>query len=746
LLFLQRIIPLSPFFCPPSLHAQLPTARLDSVFPPGLRAGTETEVTIAGADLDGVDQLHFSDAGLSAVRVDGLKFKITASAGMAPGAYEVRAAGKYGITASRIFTVGLLPEVNEPGAKSPAKAFAITPPVTVNATADGEAADHFRFTAKKDERITIACAAERIDSPLNAVVAILDAGGREIYSAHRTQQADAALDFTAPADGDYTVRVHDMTWQAGVYRLTIAPPQDAKTAPLGLPLSGALCDWMPTQPVVEKVLKPEANAVPDRMLPVPAVTTGSGSREWLEFKGTKDRKVMLDLLGHRHGQPSDWVMQVFKITRDDKGQEKSERIAEFDDIPSPPGLESLQLGSRDPSGAITCEDGVTYRLHLTDRFRAEKPWRLVLRDPQPGFSLTAFSVSPLTRGGAVHRWSPLLRKGGSALINVAVLRRDGFDGPVTLRIEGLPAGVTGREFTVPNGIASASLVVRAAADAKTWSGRVKITGTSGDLSVTAREAIPRWSVGNTGSERLGVRLSSDGFVLAVQDAEAAPLAIEPAEQKVYESALGGSIEVPVKFTRDASLKGFKGEWEALLMGLPGLRQAPVVKPPGDAKDAKLVLNLQRKDGNEFQPGTWTCYATARGTIKWKPDEKAPEKEVADAVWSSPITVKIEPSPVRLTASESITVAPGGKVEVPLKLERRYGFADAVSVEFAPAEGVKGLSAEKLSVAKEAADTKFVIAAAADAPHGTHETQIKAKCSWNGQEIPWTVKLNVEVKP
>jgi hypothetical protein len=726
------------------LHAQLPTARLDAIFPPGLRAGTETEVTVAGTDLDGADRLLFSDAGISATRLDGLKFKVTASAGMTPGPYEVRAAGKYGITASRIFTVGLLPEVNEPGDNhSPVKAFAVTPPVTINANAGGDAADHFKFTAKKDERLTIACAAERIDSPLNAVVAVLDAAGRELYSAHRTQQEDAGLDFTAPADGEYTVRVHDMTWQAGIYRLTIAPTQDAKTTSLAMPLSGALCDWMPAQPTAE-ITAPAANAAAAHKLTLPAqVSVAGGTRGWFEFTGEKGRKLVIDVLSHRLGESSDFVAQVFKVTRDEKGQEKTDRLAEFDDIPSLPGLESLQLGSRDPSGAITCEEGITYRLQLTDRFRAQRPWRLVLRDPQPGFSLVSFSVSPITRGGAVHRWSPLLRKGGSALVSVAVLRRDGFDGPVTVRMEDLPAGVTCGEVTVPNGVASAALVVRAAADAKTWSGRVKITGKSGDVTVTACEAIPRWSVGNTGAERLDVRLSSDGFVLAVQDAEAAPLGIEPAEQKVYESAVGGSIEVPVKFLRDVSLKGFKGEWEAVLMGMPGLRQAPVVKPPGDAKEAKLVLDLKRKDGNEFQPGTWTCYASARGTIQWKPDEKGPQKELVDAAWSAGITVKIEPSPVLLTAPESVTVAPGGKVEVPLKVERRYGFAEAVTVEFA---GEKGLTAEKLSIPKEAGEAKLVISAAADAPHGARPVMLNAKCSWNGQEIPWSVNLNLEIKP
>ncbi len=61
---------------------QLPTTRLDAVFPPGLQAGSETTVALTGLDLAEVDRLIFSDAGLSAVHGEGLNFKITASAGM----------------------------------------------------------------------------------------------------------------------------------------------------------------------------------------------------------------------------------------------------------------------------------------------------------------------------------------------------------------------------------------------------------------------------------------------------------------------------------------------------------------------------------------------------------------------------------------------------------------------------------------------------------------------------------------
>lgn len=726
------------------VRGQLPTARLDGVFPAGVRAGTEVEVVLTGADLDDADRLMFSDGGLSAVRVEGMKFKVTASAGMAPGLYEVRAAGKYGISASRLFAVGAIGEVVETGDNgSVEKAMVVTVPVTVNGTTGADAADYFRFRAGKGQRLVVSCAAERIDSQLNAVVAVSDAAGRELMAAHRTVAGDARLEFEAPEEGDYTVKVHDMAWQAGVYRLTVASPEEAVEAgAMVLPLAGTVA-MVPTEPLV-RFEKAAAGGAEAHKVALPGTFTGSGSAEWVEFTGEKGRQVVLDVFSHRMGEPSDWFVRVLKVTKDEKGQEKVEQVAIFDDTAAPAGTEPLALGSRDPSGVLSCEEGVVYRVQMVDRFNARRPWRLVLRDPAPGFGLAAFPVSPVTRGAAVQRWSPLLRKGGTSVMQVAVLRRDGFDGAVALQMEGLPEGVSVEPVTVPAGVNSAVLVVRAGAEAKTWSGRLKVTGTSGGQTVTAGEAVPRWSVGNAAGERFGMRLANDGLVLAVHDGETAPLGIAAAEAKVYETAMGGAVEIPVKFVRDAALKGIKGEWEAMLTGMPGMRQGPVVKPAGDAQEAKLVLDVKNKDGNVFQAGEWVVYASARGTVQWQPGgEKAPVKELVDAVYSGPIRVKIADSPVVLMVPETVVVAPGGKAEVGIKLERRYGFAEAVAVELA---GAKGVTAEKLSVAKEAAEGKLVIAAAADAAVGVQEVMLNAKCAWNGVEVPWSVKFKVEVKP
>src|SRR5438552_6121521 len=80
-----------------SLLAQLPVARLLTVFPPGGKVGSQFEVSLTGADLDEANQLHFSDNGITAKQKfaeNGLpeanKFVVTIATNTAPGVYDVR--------------------------------------------------------------------------------------------------------------------------------------------------------------------------------------------------------------------------------------------------------------------------------------------------------------------------------------------------------------------------------------------------------------------------------------------------------------------------------------------------------------------------------------------------------------------------------------------------------------------------------------------------------------------------------
>ena len=98
--------------------AQLPTTQLTSIFPAGARQGGTAEVTIAGADMDDVTELHFSHPGLAATpqmtpatdlmptRPVPNKFTANVAQDTPPGIYEVRAHGRFGLSNPRLFVVG----------------------------------------------------------------------------------------------------------------------------------------------------------------------------------------------------------------------------------------------------------------------------------------------------------------------------------------------------------------------------------------------------------------------------------------------------------------------------------------------------------------------------------------------------------------------------------------------------------------------------------------------------------------
>jgi hypothetical protein len=235
-------------------------------------------------------------------------------------------------------------------------------------------------------------------------------------------------------------------------------------------------------------------------------------------------------------------------------------------------------------------------------------------------------------------------------------------------------------------------------------------------------------------------------MLAVTEDGSAPLQVEAAAPAVFETSLGATLEVPVKFLRGASHKGFKGEWEAALFGLPGQRLWQPAKPAADAAEGKLAVALVKKDGNQFVPGTWTVYAATRGTVQWQPDEKVPARELRDAAFSAPIQVKIDPSPVAMAAPDVVTLARGGTAALAVKLDRRFGFAEAVELSLRLPEGLKGVAAPAVPVAKEAAEGALALEGATDAPPGRHAAVIEAKCQWNGEELISRRDIIIEITP
>ncbi|QDU97173.1 hypothetical protein [Lignipirellula cremea] len=234
--------------------AQLNYPQLTSIYPPGGKQGSEVEVTIAGANLDDTLKLMFSHPGLTASakmnEADAVtpdpqpvenQFVVSIAADTPPGIYEVRTVGRYGISNPQAFQVGVLTDVLDDNKN---KKFDTPTELPVGSVATGRVdagnRDYWKTTIKKGERVLIECAAQRLDSRMDAALILYDAAGRELDRSRDVIGMDPLIDFTAEVDGDYIIAVFDYVFDGGAdytYRLAVhnRPHIDFIFPPSGLP-------------------------------------------------------------------------------------------------------------------------------------------------------------------------------------------------------------------------------------------------------------------------------------------------------------------------------------------------------------------------------------------------------------------------------------------------------------------------------------------------------------------------------
>ena len=629
---------------------QLPSPRLDTAFPQGVQAGTSTEVTFTGADLGEVSALIFDTAALTAAKLEGLKFRITAAADCPHGFHEVRVATRLGVSTSLPFIVSDAPQIVDAGKNHTREtAEALSIPGVVHGRADAEQRDFYKVTAQAGQPLHLACSGFALDSLMDPVVTVLDASGATLARGDDELDRDAELSFVAPADGDYFVVVHDKLFagtSAHAYRLAVSrDPAAVLAAPVRLP--SAAPDFAVGNPQRVAEIEPNDTAGAAQMLTLPAEMQGALDRDWFTFPATAGKPLWIEVFAERDGHATDAVAVIHKVTRDAAGAETSKQVLELDDQGEPPVPPLWQLGSRDPAGRFTPDETATYRVQLTDRFRSRRPYRLTVREAVPDFAVVALPDSPANEEKKHFKWQWNVRRGGSAGLTVAALRR-GYDGEIVLRAEGLPAGVTA-SGAIAAGAPTGSLMFHATPDAKAWCGNVRVVAEGGGVAREVQSIAYRWNVENRDTQRLAARLST--VALGVVD-ELAPLTISPVETKVWEAAIGSDLEIPLKLARPNADAPPKGEWQLAPVGLPGLvKFEPMKLDSATANDGKLVLRLQNKDGNAFKPGTYTMWVRGRGLVAYKADAKDKVRDLKHVELSGPLTIKLTEPPATAPAAK-----------------------------------------------------------------------------------------------
>lgn len=201
-------------------QAQSPAmARLTLIQPVGARIGSTIEAVVQGSDLEDSSGLMFSVPGITATPKDGNRFTITVASNVPPGVCDVRFVGRFGISNPRAFEITTNPSWSIPATNNSPTAVVHLPLNTIaDAHVTANAVDHYGVELKQGQRVLARIVSRELDSKLEPVLVFFNAEGHELLRARRS-----FLDFTAPSDGKYLLKVHDALYRGGndyFYRLS----------------------------------------------------------------------------------------------------------------------------------------------------------------------------------------------------------------------------------------------------------------------------------------------------------------------------------------------------------------------------------------------------------------------------------------------------------------------------------------------------------------------------------------------
>lgn len=690
---------LALLFLASSVRADLPSPRLDRVVPLGAAAGSSVEVEVLGADIEEATKLIFDHPGITAKYVKDRKFAVTVGADVPTGTYDMRLVGKYGVTNPRLFAVSRgLTEVTEKGPNEDRETAQLVP---VNCVINGNSKNGkeavFRFAAKKGERIVAECAAQRLDSQLDANLALTNAEGKQLASNGDYAGKDPLVEFVAPKDGDYFVTINDLSFRGGhPYRLAISDQPHVENIFPRVMQAGAKAEltvygrnlgagakpspWsvndIPLDALTESVTPPDVlkrgqflfteHPTGHSVLPTAATCTLNGFQHRGVPLLVSGIPVSLEVEPNDDPQkPQKLALPVVLAGRFDK-----ERDADWYEIEPPEnGSYSFEVyceriaGRADPYLVVLDEkdnrvaelDDFGARMnafdgHLRDpqgtvNLSAKKKYRVLVQDryrrggARYQYVLVIRKATPDFYPAVIHHQNPgpggtTVRKGGAVYLDVILHNKEGFNGSVVITAEDLPKGLHAAPTTINNDTRGV-LVLWADKDAPEWVGPIKLTATGKSSEQTITRAVrPYTRVWN--STDLNSSRPTQELVVAV-GGETAPFALTPAVEKIEVEA-GKKIDLQVKCER--LWPEVKGNVNVIPLSFPNpIKMGPVTVTEGNSEVA-VALEVQAN----ARPGEYTITLTGQAQVPFAKDPKATARpNTLVPLPSRPITVVVTPA-------------------------------------------------------------------------------------------------------
>ncbi len=624
--------------------------QLFSLSQSGGQAGTSFDLHVVGGNqLVEIDSLHFSNPAITAElkSLDPLPFTeqqvpqyghfvVTIPNELASGRYEVRAKGRHGISNPRALLISNLP--NEAPSQVSHDATSPTPlkiGTLLHAKASIAEVDYYLVNIAEHQPLQLELLAQRLDSRIIGRLKLLDPHGREVGSARGADDFDPILRTTEnlPA-GNYLLAVHDLLYRGGDeyhYQLLARPVEEAcslvKPAPAA---EGQLPEEWPTRAFAIQNLDSLDHEVPASDSPqpvaIPFVSTqcfADQQRDSIfQFSAKEGDLLGIDVVSQRVGEPSDARLIVSRIEQQESGVPKLHQVLNVDDCQSVSDG-AINLISTDPVALLKVPATAQYQLAVRDLDVGQslsriQAFRLSVAPPQPGFDLLAYRVFPHSDVNQTQPFGSKLVRDGSELLRIFVVRRDGWNGAVKVRCEGLPPGVSSREVFIAANQSHAQMTLKASDSATAAATPIRVIG----RARMVRSSAKLWPQPFNGAKaRGGISFSLGSHRVSgfrYRSKIRHPFRARLGDDTVVEAKKGESLKLPVQLIRREGGQG-----------------AVVVRPrdlPAGVKCRELTIAAEKSEGElEIQvesgaaPGTYSLWMQCETKMKWKSNPQELER-------------------------------------------------------------------------------------------------------------------------
>lgn len=165
------------------------------------------------------------------------------------------------------------------------------------------------------------------------------------------------------------------------------------------------------------------------------------------------------------------------------------------------------------------------------------------------------------------------------------------------------------------------------------------------------------------------------------------------------------------------------------------------------KDAEAALKQAQEKAKQAEE-TVKQANTLKSNVDKEVKEYAKNAKPKDINLVEPATtvvLNITASPIRLPENLNAKLKPEGQLELPVEINKLYGFDDDVRLELKAPGGVRGISIQRLDLKKGQSQGKFEIKANKDATPGEHTFTLEANLRFNNQnlKVEQPVKIVIE---